>query len=234
LGDIKQMLIRELMSYSDQISETQATAKSVQWDTEQMGAWQIRSTLDPITDKSIPKPQWAAIARHAKKDQILKAFSEQGQADAIQKVIELIHKLNPIKTGAIRSSSIYLNTAFVEEYYDKKSGSWFKIINDQGNPKLVMANPEWVSAVGTDIHELGFKLARARYKDDRNFHFVITPNQLIKIGLKPNARYKVVPEGVDSDGHEIFALQYVNDVTTVSDKVQLKYPSITVMAVRDA
>lgn len=205
---------------------------------EIVGNFIIIAGDDPVNDAVSGKPTYKAVVKpKAKQDRLLFSTNGMTQSQAIEQARDwIIKQSRPDEKDYDRYKgfNINLNAQFIQQYYDEKSGAWFKLDND-GGPVLVMANPEWVATFPSDLKDLKFQKATARSSiknpgEARDYGFPVSPAIVKQLQLIPNGRYTLKDPREDKDGNSIWTLDYDSRTQSPRDKVRLGEPALTVAA----
>jgi len=227
------------MKFADLLLELKNTEKP-KYDVEHYGNYIVTMSKSPVKVPSVTgdKEMFVAKVQHKKNKQNVQLGAGNSQGEARDAAFAKIHATDrPEDPDAFKSFTVDLNAPFSREYFDPRTGGYFKMSKMGNVPVLVMASKQYFAAFGKDMESLGFrKAAIGRTKPTAGsdaaelYNFPISKNQIKGLGLIPNMRYSLEEIEQDSDGNRVFKM--VADTRTAGkhDKYRMPGPGLTVAA----
>jgi len=204
-------------------------------DVEHYGNWTVELSKQPVIMGTLTNNEKKFVAKltHKKLDKTFIGIGNT-QGEARDKAFEKAQAERPEDPDAFKSFTADLNADFTREYFDPRTGGYFKFKTVSGKVFLVMAGIQYFREFGREIEQLGFKKSSNRVAKTMTgnateiYGFPVTKNEVKALGLVPNMRYTLDQVEDDEDGNAMFLMHPDTRVQSRGDKYRMGRPGVTI------
>lgn len=204
-----------------------------QYDTYDYGNWVIKTSLKPVkSPQTNNQLLYLSTAQHKRQNNADNYIVGTGKTELAARDAVINQIKNKGRNDNINNYnhfSIDLNADFAREYMGGlKYPAFFKFVNHEGTPSLVMASGEFYSVYKGEMESQGFHRAHRRMADRELYVFSASKAELKVSNMIVFGRYAVMEPNEDHDSNYVFELVFDSQTLASNDQLRMGIPGLTV------